>query len=479
MSRSIDGLTTVNASTLLVNNVQSNLTPFSNNIYDLGTTSNKWRNLYLSGTATLPNESLTSTTNQLILGSSNTTTINSIQPVSSQTINIIDSGQSSADVVLTQADQTINGNKTLSGTTNLSSLALTVSYPLQIDAGKNIITSKIDLPSQVVNDLPIANGGTNSHTALTNGNIMVSSGSKIVEGPSSTAPIFSGSVTTGGLGCTGVANINTTGSAVSTIGNSSSTTTNVRGAIIAVSAQSNLSLASSGVFNISGSNHIGLSAIGVSVSQPLHIDINSNFATGAIDLTADVSNILPIANGGTNSNTALTNGNLIISSSGKLVEGTSSSAPVFTGLITQKRYYIVSHNSVLQSANNGADTTCTFDTDDANSNWTTTRADNTKFIAPINGYYLINYQICWNQNSSGTRETHFNLSGSDYRYGMVYYIPSSDNASASNGTATIFMNANDYIQVHAYQTSGSGINISDVVTATWRASMITIHYLHE
>ena len=52
--------------------------------------------------------------------------------------------------------------------------------------------------------------------------------------------------------------------------------------------------------------------------------------SGNISLTANISGILPVANGGTNSSTTLTNGKLMISSVGQIIEGTSSTNPFFT-----------------------------------------------------------------------------------------------------------------------------------------------------
>ncbi len=91
----------------------------------------------------------------------------------------------SGTLVLTEGNQTINGDKTLSGTTNLS--ALTASTPLKLDASKNIISSDIDLTTDVTAILPIANGGTNSNTALNNNRVMRSSGGAIVEASAITA----------------------------------------------------------------------------------------------------------------------------------------------------------------------------------------------------------------------------------------------------------------------------------------------------
>ncbi len=81
--------------------------------------------------------------------------------------------------VVTTGSQTIAGNKTLTGTTNLS--ALTASTPLKLDGSKNIISSDIDLTTDVTGVLPIVNGGTNSSASLSGNKAIQSNGSAIVE----------------------------------------------------------------------------------------------------------------------------------------------------------------------------------------------------------------------------------------------------------------------------------------------------------
>jgi predicted flap endonuclease-1-like 5' DNA nuclease len=90
-----------------------------------------------------------------------------------------------ADVVLTEGNQTLNGDKTISGTTNLS--ALTASKPLKLDASKNVVASNIALTTDVTGVLSVANGGTNSSTALNNNRVVQSSGGALVEAAAITA----------------------------------------------------------------------------------------------------------------------------------------------------------------------------------------------------------------------------------------------------------------------------------------------------
>lgn len=66
---------------------------------------------------------ITPTTNQLVLGTTNTTTISATAPSTSRTITIPDPGTTGANFVLTEAAQTINGSKDLTASTAVASAA--------------------------------------------------------------------------------------------------------------------------------------------------------------------------------------------------------------------------------------------------------------------------------------------------------------------------------------------------------------------
>lgn len=79
----------------------------------------------------------------------------------------------STSFVLTDGNQTINDTKTFSGTINIS--PLTANTPLQLDGSKNIISSNINLTTQVTGTLPASNGGT-GQSSYTIGDILYASG---------------------------------------------------------------------------------------------------------------------------------------------------------------------------------------------------------------------------------------------------------------------------------------------------------------
>lgn len=69
-----------------------------------------------SATPTFASETLAATTNQLVLGVTNTTTITSPAPAASRTVTLPDAGTNSSFILADGATQSINGNLTLSST---------------------------------------------------------------------------------------------------------------------------------------------------------------------------------------------------------------------------------------------------------------------------------------------------------------------------------------------------------------------------
>ncbi len=133
------------------------------NSADLTLTTDTSDNLIYSGNFQATTEAITATSNQLVIGSTRTVTVTAPTPAtSSRTVTIPDLS-ANYSVVGTEGTQTINGNKTISGTTNLS--ALTISLPLQLDSSKNIVSAAINLSgSQVTGNLGVShlNSGTSA-----------------------------------------------------------------------------------------------------------------------------------------------------------------------------------------------------------------------------------------------------------------------------------------------------------------------------
>lgn len=98
------------------------------NLLPTGTTNNatlRWNTAtteWVENTGVLSNGTsliIPATTNQIVLGTTNTTTINSVAPAASRTYTIPDAG-ANANFVMTESNQTINGDKTITGSTAIS-----------------------------------------------------------------------------------------------------------------------------------------------------------------------------------------------------------------------------------------------------------------------------------------------------------------------------------------------------------------------
>lgn len=230
---------------------------------------------------------------------------------------------------------------------NIIDSGLTPSQPVHTNGTGQLISGLVSLTSDVSGALPIASGGTDSTTALTNGKIMVSSGGKIVEGTSSTAPSFT-NVTVSSLTASQPVFSGTSG--LLTSSGSVSLTSNVSGVLpIAMGGTNNPTALTNGNIMISNNGHIiegtsltspsftglvtagNLAVTSLTTSKPVYSNASRELINSQVALGTDVSGVLPIASGGSNSSTALTNGCIMVSSGGKIIEGMSSTSPIFQG----------------------------------------------------------------------------------------------------------------------------------------------------
>lgn len=155
----------------------------------------------------------------------------------------------------------------------------------------------------------IGNGGTNSGTALSGSSIMLSNGSAIVQGAAGTSTTLlhgnaSGSPTYG----------------------AASLTADVSGVLPVANGGNNSSTALSGSsIMVSNGSAVVQGAAGTSTTL-LHGNASGAPTYGAASLTADVSGTLPIANGGTNSSTALSGSSIMVSDGSKIAQGAAGTS---------------------------------------------------------------------------------------------------------------------------------------------------------
>lgn len=182
----------------------------------------------------------------------------------------------------------------------------------------------------------VANGGTNWSGPLANNRIMVSSGGSIREA----SALGDGQLLIGSTGGAPAPGNITAGSNVSVTNGSNSITIAISGPISIANGGTNSStllvnnrvmVSSGGSIVVSGEMKDGQLLIGSTGGAPTvgEITAGSNLSVtkGPGSITLAISGPISIANGGTNSSTALTTNNCVmVSSSGSIVEGPSLSA---------------------------------------------------------------------------------------------------------------------------------------------------------
>jgi len=324
------------------------------------------QNIHTAATPTFASQTLSAVTNQLTLGTTNTTTISANAPVASRTYTIPETGANSS-FVMTDGNQTINGNKTISGTTNLSNAGLTASLPLQLDGSKNIVTAAINLTTQVTGTLPPANGGTGSTATLANGQLLIGNGTTTPTASTITGTANQVTVTNGtgtitlsipsAVILTGASSINSSSSTLA-IGDSVTTTLTLGRTGQAVAVASTLNVDSgvidrtaAGTLSIGGTNVTTLtlgragqttslpatiSVPNLTASLPLQLNASNNVVSAAINLATQVTGTLPPANGGTGSTATLANGQLLIGNgtitpTASTITGTANQVTVTNG----------------------------------------------------------------------------------------------------------------------------------------------------
>jgi len=238
----------------------------------------------------------------------------------------------------------------LTGLDSLSSL-LNLQSPysiLELDANNNLIGQVLTNGQLLVG----STGGSAVATVLTgSGNLVVTNGAGSISLDTvqpiqaTSSPSFAG-LTLSGLTNTALVATNGVDALQSVlITNGNGTNVSFGGSTLAFSMTQNLSTVGTPSF-------AGLALTGLTASMPLHTNALMQLVSGLISLTSDVAGVLPVANGGTNSSTALAGGDIMISSGGKIIEGTSATSPTFTGTLTAGQVIASSAYAQPLTANN-------------------------------------------------------------------------------------------------------------------------------
>ena len=116
--------------------------------------------------------------------------------------------------------------------------------------------------------------------------------------------------------------------------------------------------------------------------------------------------------------------------------------------------------TVAQPISNSSSTAITFDTegvdyDDGHSTITNT----SRYTAQTQGWYLITFDLTWQANGTGSRTAFLRTNGSAQVQGSVAQVPGSSTGQTEQvGSALVFLNVGDYVELMGLQNSGGGIN---------------------
>lgn len=286
----------------------------------------------------------------------------------SGTLPISNGGTNSSSALSGSSIMVSNGTSVIQGSAGTSTTVL------HGNASGTPTYSAVSLTADVSGALPIANGGTNSSTALSGSSIVVSNGTSIIQGsagtsttvlhgnasgvPSYSAVSLSADVTgtlpvsNGGTGQSSltahdvivgngtsavslVAPSSTSGVALVSNGSSSdpsfgavdlSSSSAATGTLPIARGGTNSSTALSGSsIVVSNGTSIIQGSAGTSTTV-LHGNASGTPTYGAVALTTDVSGTLPVANGGTNSSTALSGSSIMVSNGSSVIQGSAGTS---------------------------------------------------------------------------------------------------------------------------------------------------------
>ena len=100
---------------------------------------------------------------------------------------------------------------------------------------------------------------------------------------------------------------------------------------------------------------------------------------------------------------------------------------------------------------------------DTNSNYDTS---NSRFTPTVAGYYQING--CLNiYMPSGLMLISIFKNGSEYKRGNQSYTPAGTNLQTTVNSLVYCNGTTDYIELHAYQNTGSSVNLAQGIVETW------------
>lgn len=108
-----------------------------------------------------------------------------------------------------------------------------------------------------------------------------------------------------------------------------------------------------------------------------------------------------------------------------------------------------------------------------------TVTNNSRYTAPIAGWYSVCGVTCWSANSTGTRASRIHVNGTVIQGSSQMYAP---NPSNTTGVATplrvVYLNVGDYVEVAGWNSSGLGLPGLATGTAPDLSSGLFVAWAH-
>lgn len=119
-----------------------------------------------------------------------------------------------------------------------------------------------------------------------------------------------------------------------------------------------------------------------------------------------------------------------------------------------------------QSVANATFTKILCNTEEFDTNANYDNATNYRFTPTVAGYYQVNGSINFGSSVTGICLCTIYKNGARAKDGAI--IAYSAGSTASTASALIYLNGStDYVELYAYQTSGSSQNVAGISNATW------------
>jgi hypothetical protein len=134
------------------------------------------------------------------------------------------------------------------------------------------------------------------------------------------------------------------------------------------------------------------------------------------------------------------------------------------GLLTKTVPSIRVYNSIDQTILTATDTVLTWDSEVFKSvaSMHNNAVNNSRIVVPETGKYLLTVVVCFAPNGTGLRQLSYRVNGGGFPQFLVWTPALSGTVETFvDQTTVVSMNANDYLEVTATQTSGGNLAIQN------------------